>query len=77
MVAEGTFTASSPEATARVLVSLRQGRNELASELFLAPPARRLSATFALLPTVVPQEARAAIERNVARNPGSGRSQRL
>ncbi len=33
--AEGTFSVSSADATARVLVSLLQGLNELASELFL------------------------------------------
>ena len=37
-LAEGVFTASSPDDTARVLVSLWQGLNELASELF---PARQ------------------------------------
>lgn len=33
--AEGVFTVSSPDETARVLVSLLQGLNELASELFV------------------------------------------
>jgi hypothetical protein len=36
---EGTFSASSPEDTARVLVSLIQAANELATELFVAHQA--------------------------------------
>jgi TetR/AcrR family transcriptional regulator, transcriptional repressor for nem operon len=40
--AEGSFTATSPDDTARVLVSLWQSMNELASELFLARQANTI-----------------------------------
>jgi AcrR family transcriptional regulator len=41
--AEGSFTATSPDAAARVLVSLWQGMNELAGELFLARQANTIA----------------------------------
>jgi AcrR family transcriptional regulator len=41
--ADGLFTASSPDDAARVLVSLIQGANELASELFVARQANAVS----------------------------------
>ncbi len=41
--AEGTFTTGDPSAVARVLVSLIQGANEAATELFVARQAREVS----------------------------------
>ncbi len=41
--AEGTFTTGDPTAVARVLVSLVQGANEAATELFVARQARAVS----------------------------------
>jgi AcrR family transcriptional regulator len=41
--AEEVFSATSPDDTARVLVSLWQGLNELASELFVARQANRVA----------------------------------
>jgi AcrR family transcriptional regulator len=41
--AEGLFTASSPDEAARVLVSLLQGANEVATELFVAHQSKAVS----------------------------------
>ena len=40
---EGTFSCASPEGTARVLISVMQGLNEVASELFIARQAGTVS----------------------------------
>jgi AcrR family transcriptional regulator len=40
--AQGAFSASSPDQTARVLVSLLQGASEMATELFVARRANRI-----------------------------------
>jgi AcrR family transcriptional regulator len=41
--AEGSFSATSPDETARVLVSILQGASEMATELFIARRANRIA----------------------------------